>query len=110
MEVYRIVLESQLGPRMGTLQMNEEKDGVVTGSITLLGVENAMQGEWIGAYALRLIHHLRTQVSDLECVSIFNLEGDKLSGTLKNGQNTMLWHGEKWKYGREGGNEENAGN
>lgn len=108
MKEYRVVLESQLGPREGTLRLEAEKAGAVTGSITLLGVENAALGEWIGEHALRLSHHLRTQVSNLECISVFRLEGDKLSGTLQNDKTTMLWHGEK-VTAKRGGDEQNAG-
>lgn len=93
MKKYRIVLESQLGPRDGLLRLKEEKAGTVTGSITLLGVENAALGQWIGEHSLRLSHHLRTQVSDLECVSVFELDGDRISGTLQNDKTTMRWHG-----------------
>ena len=108
MEEYRIVLESQLGPRTGTLRLQEEKEGAVTGWITLLGVENAALGEWIGEHAIRLYHHLCTRVSDLKCVSVFRLEGSKISGTLQSDANTMLWHGEKVSD-EEGGTEKNAG-
>ena len=93
MKEYRIVLESQLGPRDGLLRLKEEKAGTVTGSITLLGVENTALGQWIGERSLRLSHHLRTQVSDLECVSVFELDGDRISGTLQNDKTTMRWHG-----------------
>lgn len=93
MKEYRIVLESQLGPRDGLLRLKEEKAGTVTGSITLLGVENAALGQWIGEHSLRLSHHLRTQVSDLECVSVFEMDGDRISGTLQNDKTTMRWHG-----------------
>lgn len=93
MKEYRIVLESQLGPRDGTLRLEEENAGAVTGSITLLGVENPVLGQWIGEHSLRLLHHLRTQVSDLECISVFELDDDSISGTLQNGKTTMLWHG-----------------
>lgn len=93
MKEYRIVLESQLGPRDGTLRLEEEKAGTVTGSITLLGVENPAFGQWNSKHSLQLSHHLRTQVSDLECISVFELDGDNISGTLQNDKTTMLWHG-----------------
>lgn len=108
MEEYTIVLESQLGPREGTLQLEGGKKEAVSGWITLVGEKNAVQGRWIGAHLLQLFHHLRTQVSDLECVSVLKLEGDTLSGTLQNGKNTMLWHGEKITAGK-GGEQTNAG-
>lgn len=107
MQEYKVVLESQLGPRAGTLRL-EEKEGVITGSITLIGVENAVLGEWTGEHSLRLSHYLRTQVSNLECISVFELEGDKAFGTLQSDKHTMLWHGEKVAE-KEGENEKNAG-
>lgn len=108
MKEYRIVLESQLGPRRGTLRLEGKEEGAVAGSITLLGVENAALGEWIDDHSFRLSHHLRTQVSDLDCVSVFELDGDKISGTLQNDKNIMLWHGEKVTM-KKGGNKKNAG-
>ncbi len=108
MKEYRIVLESQLGPRAGTLRLEEEKEGAVTGWITLLGVENAALGEWIGEHMIRLSHRLCTRVSDLKCVSVFRLEGSKIFGTLQNDTNTMFWHGEKVSD-EKGGIEEDAG-
>lgn len=107
MEEYRLVLESQLGPREGDLRL-EEENGMVRGTLILLGFENAVCGQRVGESRLRLTHHLHTQVSDLECVSVFELENGKLSGTLKNGQNTMLWHGEKVEESK-GEDKRNAG-
>lgn len=107
MKEYRIVLESQLGPRNGTLRLEEEKAGTVIGSITLLGVENPAFGQWIGEHSLRLSHHLRTQVSDLDCVSVFELDGDNISGTLQNDKTTMLWHGKT--TAKKGESEKNDG-
>lgn len=94
MEEYRMILESQLGPREGLLQLNYQ-NGSITGTLTLLGHENPVSGEWTGAHSFRLSHHLHTLVSDLSCVSQLELEGDKLVGTLQNGRNRMQWHGEK---------------
>ena len=108
MREYRIVLESQLGPREGTLRLEEEKEGTMAGSIYLLGFENVAIGRWTSKNSFQLSHHLRTQVSDLECVSIFNLDGGKIVGTLQNEKNAMLWHGEEITV-QEGGNGQNAG-
>ena len=107
MQEYKVVLESQLGPRAGTLRL-EEKEGVITGSIILRGVENAVLGEWTGEHSLSLSHYLRTQVSNLECISVFELEGEKAFGTLQSDKHTMLWHGEKVAE-KERANEKNAG-
>ena len=59
MEAYRLVLESQLGPRNGTLRL-ENSGASVTGTLTLFDMENPVSGVWIGAHSLRLSHHLRT--------------------------------------------------
>ena len=74
---YKVVLESQLGPREGMLRLKEQ-DGVLTGVIILLGYENPVSGEWTGGHSIRLSHHLHTQISDLSCVSVFELDGDTI--------------------------------
>lgn len=106
MEQYKIVLESQLGPREGVLQL-EDQNGVLTGTITLLGHEDPIFGEWIGDHSFQVFHHLRTRISDLSCVSVFKLEEDTITGTLQNGRNVMKWHGKK-EAGKKGGNAENG--
>lgn len=93
MEKYRLILESQLGPREGILQLTEDK-GKAEGTLTLLGYENPVSGEWLSEDTLRLSHSLHTQVSDLICVSLLRIDNDKIVGTLKNETNVMKWHGE----------------
>lgn len=107
MERYKLVLEGQLGPRNGTLEL-ENQNGTLKGTITLLGYENSVGGEWIGEHSIRLSHHLHTQISDLSCVSIFELEGDTITGIMQNGRNVMKWHGEK-EISKKGGHAENGG-
>ena len=107
MEQYKIVLESQLGRREGTLQL-ENQNGALTGMITLLGYENPVSGEWTGEHSIRLSHHLHTQISDLSCISVFEMDGDTITGILKNDRNVMKWHGKK-ETGKKGGNAENGG-
>lgn len=92
MDKYKIVLESQLGPREGLLCL-EDQNGLLKGTITLLGYENPVLGEWIGEHSIRLFHHLRTRISDLSCVSVFEIEEDKITGILQHGLNVMKWHG-----------------
>lgn len=106
MEQYKIVLESQLGPREGTLQM-EDQNGILKGTITLLGYENSVLGEWTGEHSIRLSHHLQTKISNLSCVSVFKIERDTITGILKNGRNRMKWYGEK-ESGKKGGNTDNG--
>lgn len=106
MNQYKLVLDSQLGPREGTLQL-EDQNGILKGTINLFGYENPVSGEWTGEHSIRLSHHLRTQISDLSCVSIFEMEGNTITGTLQNSWNVMKWHGEK-ETGKKGGNTENG--
>lgn len=101
MEQYKIVLESQLGPRNGTLQF-EEQNGILTGIITLLGYENPVSGERTGKNSIRLSHNLHTQISDLSCVSVFEIDGDTITGTLQNDRNVMKWCGKKIKTRKAG--------
>lgn len=106
MDNYKIVLESQLGPREGTLQL-EDQNGILKGTIRLLGYQNPFSGEWTGDHSFRIFHHLRTHVSDLCCTSIFKMEKDKITGILQNDLNVMKWHGEK-ETEKKGGNAENG--
>lgn len=101
METYTLVLESQLGPRQGCLRM-EEQDGAVTGTLTLLGYDNAVQGRRTGCNTVRLWHHLRTLVSDLTCVSDLVMEHGKIIGTLRSGRAAMKLHGEQQTDGKAG--------
>ena len=89
MEQYKIVLESQLGPREGILRL-EDRNELLKGTITLLGYENPVSGEWTGEHSIRLSHHLHTQISDLSCVSRLEIQGDTITGTLQNGRNMMI--------------------
>lgn len=107
MEQYKIVLESQLGPREGILRL-EDRNELLKGTITLLGYENPVSGEWTGEHSIRLSHHLHTQISDLSCISRLEIQGDTITGTLQNGRNMMKWHGEK-EADKKGGNTENGG-
>lgn len=102
MEEYSIVLESQLGPRSGTLRL-ERRDGAVTGLMTLLGHNNPVAGRCSGPDLLSLSHHLRTAVSELACVSELKLEGGQLSGTLYCDRYRMKLHGEKISDKEDGG-------
>ena len=107
MKQYKMVLESQLGPREGTLRL-EEDNGLLKGTITLLGYENPVSGEWIGEHSIRLFHHLQTKITNLSCVSIFEIEGGTITGILQNDWNVMKWHGER-ETDKKGRNAENGG-
>lgn len=94
MEKYKVILESQLGPREGLLHITDQ-DGKQTGILTLLGYENPVTGQRTGRDSFRLFHHVCTQVSRLSCTSVFKLEENKINGVLKNDWYVMKWHGEK---------------
>lgn len=101
MEAYKLLLKSQLGPREGTLRL-EADHGVLTGTLTLLGHENPVSGEWTSAHSFRLSHHLQTAVSDLVCVSEFEVTQGQLTGTVQAGRTVMLWSGEKIPEEKDG--------
>ena len=79
---YKVVLESQIDPRDGMLRL-EEQNGILAGIITLLGYENPVSGERTGEHSIWLSHHLHTQISDLSCVSVFEIDGNTITGTLQ---------------------------
>ena len=94
METYEITLESQLGPRKGTLLLNVIGKEV-TGTLSLLGFDNPVCGQWISGRHLRLLHHLRTRMSDIPCESTLELIQGNLTGTANTSKGKMPWHGRK---------------
>lgn len=101
MEVYRLLLKSQLGPREGTLRL-ETDHGAITGTLTLLGHENPVSGEWTGEHSFRLSHHLQTAISDLVCLSQFTVTEDGLTGTVQTGRAVMQWDGGRISEEKDG--------
>ena len=100
---YTLVLESQLGPRQGSLKFGE-REGAITGTLTLLGHDNEVRGTRTGAGSIRLFHHLHTAVSDLVCVSDLEMDRGRVTGMLHSGQVRMSWHGEQFN-GKAGEND-----
>lgn len=101
MDAYRLLLKSQLGPREGTLQL-EGDHGAITGTLTLLDHDNPVSGEWTSDHSFRLSHHIQTAVSDLVCISQFEVTEDRLSGTVQTGQTVMRWDGERISEKKDG--------
>ena len=101
MDAYKLLLKSQLGPREGTLRLNQDH-GAVTGTLTLLGYENPVCGEWTGSHSFSISHHLRTAVSDLACTSEFEVTEGRLSGTMRTGRTVMAWAGEQLPAEKDG--------
>ena len=90
---YEIVVESQLGPRHGTLSM-EETDDVISGILSLLGFENSVTGKREGK-KLCLHHKLRTLVSLLTCRTDLEMQENSLMGTINSEFGSIKIHGQK---------------
>lgn len=80
---YHVVLESPLGERSGILTLRGSGDAV-TGTLSLLGVDNPVTGAWEGA-SLVLRHVLRTGLSALECSTRLDEENGGLRGIVRSG-------------------------
>lgn len=90
---YDIIVDSQLGPRHGTLAM-EENDDSISGILSLLGFENSIAGKREGQI-LYLHHKLRTLVSQLSCRSELELHENSLIGTIYSEFGSMKIRGKK---------------
>ena len=97
-QTYDIILDGQLGERLGTLAWAEQ-DGSISGSFSLLGYENPMHGRRSGQ-TLELEHSLRTAVRTLDCKTRAELHNDELSGVVTFAHTHMNFHGKQRKKGR----------
>lgn len=93
MEQYQVILESQLGPREGSLRFRREPDGTVTGSLYLLLCRNPVQGRFDNGGVLRVEHPLQTVQCVRDCRSEFRFDRDTVTGSLYTGSSVMRWHG-----------------
>lgn len=91
MAEYRIVLESPLGERHGTLTLHGQRE--LRGSFTLLGNENPVTGTRQGEQ-LTLRHPLRTLLNTLACKTEIQLCENSLTGTVRAGCVCMPLRGE----------------
>ena len=88
---YRIILESPMGERRGTLL---RRDGsAVSGTLSLLGFDNSITGTLEGT-TLHLRHRMRTLVSELDCITELRQSGGALCGTAKAGSVCMPLRGD----------------
>lgn len=78
---YNVTVESPLGLREGTLTLTISQ-GEVTGTLSLLGFCQPVQGIETGQGRLILTHSLRTAVSNLACKSALTISQETLSGTM----------------------------
>ncbi len=93
-ESFSIVLDSQLGPRTGILSL-EYHQQEVTGSLSILGFENPVTGEWLGRDRLRLSHSIRTRMNEFPCQSLLEVHQDRVTGTIWMDETRMRCYGEK---------------
>lgn len=91
---FHIILDGQLGPREGFLQL-QAAGTEVTGSFSLLGTETAVTGERVGENRVCLTHRLRTAVSDLPCRTVLELGQGQVSGTMSTPMGQLTLHGER---------------
>ena len=91
-EQYQITIQSQLGPRNGVLTL-QYRESCVTGSLSLVGFVNAVQGSRTEDGVLCLSHLIRTAVSTLECDTRLKLYEGGLYGTTKSEHAGMQWEG-----------------
>lgn len=93
MQRYDVILEGQLGQRLGTLEW-EETDGEVKGFLILFGSKNPVCGRRDGSKFL-LTHKLHTAVSILDCETQLEIQEDEISGVVMSQGSSMKIHGRK---------------
>ena len=91
-EQYQVIIQSQLGPRKGTLMLCYH-GSQVWGTLDLVGVLDPVQGTRAGDGTVRLTHAIRTAVSTLSCETVLKLEKGRLSGTTTARSCRMCWEG-----------------
>lgn len=80
---YRIVLDSPLGERRGTLTLMED-GGRASGTLSMLGFDNPVTGVRQGD-KLQLQYHLRTLISNLFCTTELSPADGTFCGTAQAG-------------------------
>ena len=91
-EQYDVTLQSPMGPRRGTLQLEFSGESV-RGIFSLLGFEKAVFGTRTGPSQLRLVYSLRSAVSTLQCSSVLELTEYGLSGETSMAHASWRCHG-----------------
>ena len=81
---YHMVLHSEMGPKRGTLTLDEDQ-GTVTGTLSLLSHELPVSGSRTPDGRLHLIHH--------PCRSVLEIAGRTLSGELQMDPSGAPWSG-----------------
>ena len=90
---YHVIVKSPLGERGGTLILYE-RGGAVTGTLSLLGVNNPVTGSREGE-TLTLRHTLQTALNAFACETRLRDEGAVLRGVIHIGVVHMPLQGQK---------------
>lgn len=91
---YHMILHGPMGPREGTLTL-DESCGEVAGSLCILSHELPVHGSRGTDGRLHLMHQIITAVSEYPCCSVLRDVGDTLSGELQMDQS-----GAPWRWGK----------
>lgn len=91
-----MILCSPMGPREGTLTL-EESCGKVVGTLCILSHEIPVHGSRGTDGGLYLIHPIITAVSQYPCRSVLWDMGNTLSGELQMDQSGALWGRSKYQ-------------
>lgn len=80
---YRVILQSQLGPRAGELLLQEDgSTGVVSGELFLLGQRNRLSGRVLQSGKYLISGALRSRVDKEPYDAIFTVRQGRLAGGL----------------------------
>lgn len=93
---YHMVLRSPMGPREGTLVLDEDRDQVA-GTLCILSHEVPVHGRRGADGGLYLTHQIITAVSEYPCKSVLWDTGGTLSGELWMDQSGALWGCSKYQ-------------
>lgn len=93
---YHMVLRSPMGPREGTLTLDEHR-GKVAGTLCILSHALPVHGCRGTDGRLYLTHQIITAISEYPCQSILRDTGNTLSGELWMDQSGALWGCSKYQ-------------
>lgn len=96
MRKYHMVLHSPMGPRDGTLALEEDR-GTVTGTLNILSHELPIRGSRQADGCLRLAHQIITAVGEYPCCSVLWDTDGILSGELQMDQSETRWGCSKYQ-------------
>ena len=87
---YHMVLRSPMGPREGSLILDENR-GQVAGTLCILSHETPVYGIRSADGCLHLLHRIITAVGEYPCQSVLRDMGNTLAGELQMDQSGAFW-------------------